>query len=215
MAGTSNKEVGEKRGTSQPVVKGKRHRECAGDRIHAIVAAARELIVENGLEGLRTRDVAERVGINIATLHYHVPTKVALVELVAQSVKGEFKHRYETVFVEGMTGQQRLRIKLDNFLEVFQDRQTLAIVMYELIELSRRDPAIFEILETMRTRWIAAIEEILRDGQKDGSIRSDLDSTVGAGLIVGTLIGLNKLPQNPAQDWRAITALLEQFFIIS
>lgn len=215
MAGTSNNETDKKEDASQRAVKGKRHRECAGDRIHAIVAAARELIVENGLEGLRTRDVAEHVGINIATLHYHVPTKVALVELVAQSVKGEFKQRYETVLVEGMTGRQRLRIKIDNFLEVFENTQTLAIVMYELIELSRRDAAIFEILETMRTQWIASIDELLRDGQKDGSIRLDLDSAVGAGLIVGTLIGLNKLPQNPAQDWRAITALLERFFIIS
>ena len=56
-----------------------------------IAAAARALIAERGFEGLRTRDIAERVGINIATLHYHVPSKEALVELVAQSLRDEFK----------------------------------------------------------------------------------------------------------------------------
>ena len=59
-------------------------------RRRAIAAAARELIVEKGFEGLRTRDIADRVGINIATLHYHVPTKEALIGLVAQSMRDEF-----------------------------------------------------------------------------------------------------------------------------
>lgn len=45
------------------------------DRRAEIAAAARGLIVEKGLEGLRARDIAERVGINIATLHYHVPSR--------------------------------------------------------------------------------------------------------------------------------------------
>ena len=56
----------------------------------AIAAAARALIAERGFEGLRTRDIADRVGINIATLHYHVPTKEALIELVAQSMRDDF-----------------------------------------------------------------------------------------------------------------------------
>src|SRR5689334_2030914 len=53
------------------------------DRRDAIARAARALIVEKGVEGLRTRDIADRVGINIATLHYHVPSKEALIELIA------------------------------------------------------------------------------------------------------------------------------------
>ena len=39
-----------------------------------------------GVEGLRTRDIAERVGINFATLHYHVPSKEALIEFLADKV---------------------------------------------------------------------------------------------------------------------------------
>jgi len=61
------------------------------DRRDAIARAARALIVEKGVEGLRTRDIAERVGINIATLHYHVPSKEALIELVAESLQTFFR----------------------------------------------------------------------------------------------------------------------------
>jgi AcrR family transcriptional regulator len=46
---------------------------------------ARALIIEKGFEGLRMRDFADRVGIIIAALHSHVPSKQALIELVAQT----------------------------------------------------------------------------------------------------------------------------------
>ncbi len=59
-------------------------------RRREIAAAVRALIVEKGIDGLRTRDVAARVGINIATLHYHVPSKEALLGLVVDTLQEEF-----------------------------------------------------------------------------------------------------------------------------
>src|ERR1051325_2267406 len=73
-----------------------RRRAPTDDRRAAIAKAARELIVEKGVEGLRTRDIAERVGINVATLHYHVPSKEALIELVAGSLEEQFRDQYLT-----------------------------------------------------------------------------------------------------------------------
>ncbi len=66
-------------------------RESRDDRRLAIAAAARAIIIEKGLEGLRTRDIALRVGINVATLHYHVPSKEALIALVADSLHRDFR----------------------------------------------------------------------------------------------------------------------------
>src|ERR687888_2343905 len=52
------------------------------DRRRALVAAAYARIASDGFEGLRTRDVAADVGVNIATLHYYFPTKEALIRAV-------------------------------------------------------------------------------------------------------------------------------------
>src|SRR5918911_1825327 len=52
------------------------------DRRRALVDAAFRRLARDGFEGLRTRDVAADVGINIATLHYYFPTKEALVRAV-------------------------------------------------------------------------------------------------------------------------------------
>ena len=42
-------------------------------------AIAYRRLAKAGFEGLSTRDIAADVGVNVATLHYYFPTKVALV----------------------------------------------------------------------------------------------------------------------------------------
>src|SRR5215471_17137196 len=56
------------------------------DRRQSLVDAARTLIAERGFEGLRTREVAERVGLNHATLHHYFATKEALIEAVVRDL---------------------------------------------------------------------------------------------------------------------------------
>src|SRR2546430_7157743 len=47
----------------------------ADERRRSLVLAAYDLIAEKGFEDLRTRDVAARAGVNIATLHYYFASK--------------------------------------------------------------------------------------------------------------------------------------------
>ena len=92
-----------------------RVREQSDVRRPAIAAAARALIAERGFEGLRTRDIAERVGINVATLHYHVPTKEALIEIVAQSMRDDFIAQSKAWPRDGLTPLQELQQEMADF----------------------------------------------------------------------------------------------------
>ena len=99
-----------------------RTRENADIRRPAIAAAARALIAERGFEGLRTRDIAERVGINVATLHYHVPTKEALIEIVAQSMRDDFIAQGKAWRREGLTPLQELQAEIAEFRDTMEPR---------------------------------------------------------------------------------------------
>src|ERR1700743_3565147 len=65
-------------------------RDEQGKRKTALLQATFDVIAELGFEGLRTRAVADRAGVNIATLHYHFPGKQALIEGVAQFLGAKF-----------------------------------------------------------------------------------------------------------------------------
>jgi AcrR family transcriptional regulator len=61
-----------------------------GKRCRLLLQTAFDVIAEVGFEGLRTRSVASRAGVNIATLHYYFPSKQDLVEGMAQFIGAKF-----------------------------------------------------------------------------------------------------------------------------
>ena len=80
--------------------------EPKADRRRALVFAAYRRIATDGFEGLRTRDVAADVGVNIATLHYYFPTKEALI----RSVIGHAMERFiDTFTFRGQVQELRQR----------------------------------------------------------------------------------------------------------
>ncbi len=123
------------------------------DRRDAIARAARALIVEKGVEGLRTRDIAERVGINVATLHYHVPSKEALIELVADSLRRDFMQQTIDRPRAHLPAAERMKLEFVDFREIALDRPEVMLVFSELMERARRDDRIAEAILPMKRRW--------------------------------------------------------------
>ncbi|MFD4322618.1 TetR/AcrR family transcriptional regulator C-terminal domain-containing protein [Streptomyces sp. NPDC058548] len=65
--------------------------QAAGGRLApgSVIRAALELLDEKGLEALSTRAVAERLGVRMNTVLWHVKTKARMLELMADAVIGE------------------------------------------------------------------------------------------------------------------------------
>jgi AcrR family transcriptional regulator len=185
-------------------------REATADRRRAIALAASSLIAEKGFEGLRTRDIADRVGINIATLHYHVPTKDALIQLVADSAHDEFIAQHRATSKDGMTGAERLRAEFDEHIDTFEHHPELLDVMCEFDQRSRRDPAVKAIFDRMRGKWLGIVVNILSFGLRDGSFRLDLDPAVAGAMIIATLTGATRIPGMSVSLLRSICSELER-----
>lgn len=162
-------------------------RERGDDRRLAIAAAARELIAQKGLEGLRTRDIAERVGINIATLHYHVPSKAALVTLVAESIRLDFRNQAARNSRDGKTALERLRLEFADFRETTNERPDLVVVLTVLTEKARRDPDVNAVMRPMHDYWRDQFVDIFTRGAADGSFRANLDPVSAAHIVTGAL----------------------------
>jgi AcrR family transcriptional regulator len=174
-----------------------------------IGAAARSLIAEQGFEGLRTRDIAERVGINIATLHYHVPSKEALVELVAQSLRDEFRAQYARHPREGLSGMEEMRLEFADFRETLTSNREAFIVLAELSARGRRDEKIAAIMEPLKLFWHGMVAAIVRRGLADGSFRADLDPDATARVVIGAMVDSQRYSGDTIAVFDQVTAELE------
>lgn len=188
-------------------------RESGDDRRLAIAKAARQIIVEKGLEGLRTRDIAARVGINIATLHYHVPSKEALVALVAESLRHDFRAQALRHPRQGKNGLEQLRMEFADFRETVADMPDLIIILTELVERARRDATVAEIMLPMRDFWRNQFAEIFRLGMSDGSFRPDLDPEAAALISTGAMSDCWRQSNPSLSMLDRVQAELERSFI--
>jgi AcrR family transcriptional regulator len=154
------------------------------------VLAAYSQIAERGFEGLRTRDVAQEVGVNIATLHYYFPTKEALIAAVLEHAMDRFR----TTLEPHGSPESQLRNYLRATRKLLRDEPELGAVMSELALRSGRDHGTRKILDEMYAQWHAAVRGLLKRAAREGKIRPELDSDSTAALIVASLTGL-AMPQ--------------------
>src|SRR6202048_3622439 len=112
------------------------------DRRQALVRAAFNQVAERGFEGLRTREVAAEVGVNIATLHYYFPTKESLIRGVLEHAMERFR---TTLAPHGLPSDQ-LRNHLRAVNKLLAEEPELGSVMAELALRSARDKSIAAIM---------------------------------------------------------------------
>ena len=146
-----------------------------GKRRLALLEAAYQIIATAGFEGLRTRGVAERVGVNIATLHYYFPSKQHLIEGLSTLIGAKF------VTLHGPAPAPSGFPALDSLRQEFADGRfylshhpDLLLVLQEFGLRGKRDPQVQKVVDQMNHHWQANVEGMVRQGLADGTFRSDL-----------------------------------------
>ena len=183
------------------------------ERRDSLVRAAFACLAADGFEGLRTRSVADRAGVNIATLHYYFPTKEALIGGVADYLASQFITVHAPpVPTTGKPALDRLRQEFADAHFYASERPELFAVLFELQQRGRRDPAIRKIIEPLFGHWQYGIERFLAAGIEDGVFRRDLDPAGSAALFVAAMTGAGCL-RLPRTQLDAIFAAIEAWLM--
>lgn len=156
------------------------------DRREALVRAAFNQIAEHGFEGLRTREVAAEVGMNIATLHYYFPTKEALIRGVVAHAMQRFR---STLAPHGSPADQ-LRNHLRAVRKLLREEPQVSAVMGELALRSARDPSLAQIMRETYDAWHRTLRGLLKRAAGDEQLAPELDSDDVAALIMATLTSM-------------------------
>jgi AcrR family transcriptional regulator len=159
-------------------------------RKDALVAAAYKVLATRGFEGLRTREVAAAVGVNIATLHYYFPHNEDLIRGVVGYAMGRFRG---TLGGAG-SAEDQLRAHFRGLRVLSRDEPELFAVMAELAIRGVRDASLRKIVGGTDDAWRAMLRTLLRRARDEGAVPADLDPDGMAAVIVATLKGTFMLP---------------------
>jgi AcrR family transcriptional regulator len=180
----------------------------AESRKDALVAAAYQILATRGFEGLRTREVAAAVGVNIATLHYYFPHKEDLIRGVVAYAMGRFRG---TLGGAG-SAEDQLRAHFRGLRRLSRDEPELFAVMAELAIRGVRDASLRKIVGGTDDAWRAMLRTLLRRAQDEGAVAADMDPEGMATVIVATLKGTFMLPasepENVERTFRQLESLV-------
>ena len=163
----------------------------ADERRQSLVKAAYDSIAQDGLKGLRVRNVAARAGMTHATLHYYFATKEALLQAVIEYAVFQRLLVYVPYEEEG-TPAEGLHTFLMSLYQRMQEDPTTFLVLYELLRRGHEDPAIRDLFLQQRIYgdWHGGLVSLIQAGIEQGQFRSDLDPATIASLLMTFALGL-------------------------
>jgi AcrR family transcriptional regulator len=165
----------------------------AASRRLALIRAACAIIADHGFEGLRTRAVAARAKVNIATLHYYFPSKEALIGGVAEHMTSLFMSIHARESPPDSSTPAPLaafRRELADVRYYWQHHRQMLEVMMELTRRAQRDPTVRRAIRPLNQHWFTSIHDIIVAGQDQRVFRTDLDAETMTTIVVTFLTGV-------------------------
>ena len=154
-----------------------------------IVDIAQELIQKVGFHAFSYRDVAERIGIRTASIHYHYPTKADLASAIVDRVNRNAAEALAEIDKRTVTTPERLRRFCGLFVETWGQGDRLCPICM----LAMGQDAIPEAARSgVRAFWQGAeawVARTVRDGQQRGELSHRLDPQATGSMFVAALEG--------------------------
>lgn len=178
------------------------------ETVRKILDTAIEVFAEVGFAGARIDDIAQRSGVNKATIYYRIGDKEALYTRVLHEVFADTADRLMRNVKEVKDPEEKLRTYIRNILQTMGNNPYLPpIFLRELASGGRYFPGV--VLNDL-ARIIGTLIESLNEGVKKGSFRETNPLTLHLMVAGGTL--LFRTIQSVKEKRPEVSALIDQVF---
>jgi AcrR family transcriptional regulator/DNA-binding GntR family transcriptional regulator len=162
-------------------------RRAAGHNVtlDKFVRTAAELFSKQGYASTSTRALSALIGMEKATLYYHVRSKEDLLYLITKSSVETLQDDVRKA-AEGITSPLEHLVVLTraHCMSLLRDQTQHATVLAEVRALS---PERLAEIVSMRKTYQNGIRRVVEAGQKNGSIRADVEPRYLASMLQGLL----------------------------
>ena len=171
-----------------------------------ILAAAAELISEEGIDGVRIARVANRAGVSTSLVHHYFSTRQELLaealmlafDLAAEERFGAEPPRLDRA---ARSHTETLALAIEECLPELGPNEREWVLWVELWLRAARDPELRPVAARLYERYREWMEELISAGVEAGEFRTDDPGRV-ADLALGLFdgLGLRALLEDPEMD---------------
>ena len=134
-----------------------------------ILDAAKQVFMENGLDGARMQDIADKAGINKALLHYYFRSKDKLFEHIFMEEATKFMPKVATIMLSDLTLYEKIEKFMGEYIDTLAQNPLLA--NFILSEINRNPKEMMTKLWGNTRPPIDKVEEHVARLVKKGEIK--------------------------------------------
>jgi len=155
------------------------------DKYQRILGAAIAVIAEKGFHNSRVAEIAERADVASGTVYLYFKSKEQILMAALDGAFQSFFRRAQNEIAGSPDAAERLRILARLHLEALGRNRSIAVVLQTELRQSAKFLAQFSQQEMKA--YFNLIREIIREGQRTGSIRQDVSDKIAASCFFGAL----------------------------
>jgi len=151
-----------------------------------IMEVAESLFAEKGFNGTSVRDIAQKANINLAMISYYFGSKEKLLEAMFD-YRGELlKMKIEDIINrKDLSAIEKVYLLIDNYIEKIMGQQCFHRIMAREQVLNSTG-FLAELIVGMKQRNLEMVSKLIKEGQKSGDFRKNIDIPLMMTTMVGT-----------------------------
>ena len=154
-------------------------------RREQIAVAALRILGASG-KRLHMTDIAARMGLAPSALYRHFKNRDALLSAVLELIRQKLFANLETVCQTNTDALDRLRDLLFRHIQLIKEEHGIPRIVFS-DELWGENPERKQKMYRIVSGYLAEIADLVRAGQEQDRIRSDIPPSVVAGMFFGIL----------------------------
>jgi AcrR family transcriptional regulator len=144
----------------------KKNKEKQWDTVHRILDTAAEVFAGSGFAGARMDEIADRAGVNKATIYYHIGDKETLYARVLHEHFASAGDQFDQVLKPAGTPEEKLSLFIQQVARLMDQNPHKTVMM--LREIAAGGKNFPDILARDLAVIIGKLMEILSEGEKQG-----------------------------------------------
>lgn len=157
------------------------------DKQIQIIESAELLFAERGFDGTSVRDIAHEVGVNIAMISYYFGSKEKLMEALLEWRVGEIKIRVENLIKDNRYSPlEKVNMLIDEHIDRAMQKHSFHKIMVS-VQVTNKNPSILKAANKLKIRNAKVIAALIKDGQKKGVFKKNIDLILMLNTLVGTV----------------------------
>jgi len=155
-------------------------------RQEQIVHAAMNLIASQGLRRLSVAAISNKIGLVPSAIYRHFKSKDDILDMILDFIQEKLLTNIRITCKETSEPIERLQRILKRHVETLRENRAIPRVIFTEDVFSgnpKRKNRVYGIING----YLDGLNEIIRDGQRKGQIRSDMDSKTVALMFLGMI----------------------------